>query len=318
MRRFRVVVIDDDVEVLRRIHGRLSKSERTFEGRTWQIDLETVPIQLEEDGRGGYAFTAQTIERLGRAVSLKPDVLFFDYVYIERHVLAHWLRWHGEGHALGPDDLDRQFLTPVELAHVVEQTIKQDNTDTSLKVSLRKNFLDFEGPVFLYTMTLQPFLPVLGQPEFRASRLDTAFRRKAGVKIIDTNYELYNREFADQKHEPNFYAHLVGGLIDKHIQISLLEAMLEQAKSLKYLRYPRSVVAVGAIIAIGGGVAAMAEFLGSNFGDLLRSGNYQQAVIVAGFGLLVAFLVGALLPFAFGRFMSGLLAEREKREADSE
>lgn len=318
MRRFRVVVIDDDAEVLRRVPGRLSRTERKFGSTIWQIDLATVRVELEKDNRNSYVFTKGTLDRLGQAVSLKPDALFFDYVYIEREVLAYWLNSESERHAITPNDLAGQFLTPVELASAVEQLIQEGGTDSALRQALRRNFLGFKGPIFLYTMTLKPFLPVFGQPEFRASRIDTAFKRKSAVKIIDTNYELYNREYAEQKHDPSFYAHLVGGLIDKNIQIALLETMLERAKNLRYLRYPRSMVAVGAIVAIGGGIAAVAEFLGSNVGDLLRTGDYQQAIIAAGFAILVAFLVGALLPFAFGRFMSGLLGRSEKREPDQE
>jgi hypothetical protein len=264
-------------------------------------------VQIEEDGDGRYGFTSSTIDELGRKFSLRPDIVLMDYGYVKKKVLDYWLDRHRKGYVVTASDLQGQILTPAELASAIKALIAEGDADSAIKQNLQRNLLDFSGTLILYTMTSSALIAALGEVESRRSRVDSAFPH-AQVQAIDTKYELYNGdEFAAQKHEPGFYAHLVGVLIDRSVQIGMLETMLEHARGLKYLRYRRSMVAVGAIVAVGGGVAAVAEFLGSRVGDFMLAGDYWNAIIASGFALIVAFVMGALLPFAFGTFMSGLV-----------
>jgi hypothetical protein len=307
MRQYRVLVIDDDIEVLRRLPGRIIPSKRTFEGKIWNVDLSSVHVEIERNGEGVYEFKNSTIMDLGQKLSVRPDLILADYGYVDRTVLNYWAERASGGYSVTADDLTGQLLTPVDLVSSVEDFIANGNVDSALINSLRGNLLEFDGRFIIYTMTSKAFIAALGEVESRRSRVVPAFPR-AEIGAIDTNLELYNREeFASRKHEPDFYAHLVTGLINQAIQTTMLEAMLQEARNLRYLRFGRSVAAVGAIVAIGSGFAAVAEFIGNRIAQLLQSGEYGSAALVGAFAIVVVFIVGMLLPLAFGRVMSGLL-----------
>ena len=311
MRQFRVVVIDDDAEVLRRVSGRLSTIKREFEGDTWRVDLSTVHVTVCPDESGRYIFADATVPALGAAFSVRPDLVLMDYGYIDPGVLEYWLERDKNGHEITAGDLAGQFLTTVELALEVRAAIDASQLDSAVLAHLQRHFLNFTGPLVLYTMTSRAFLRALGEVEARRVRVDSAFPH-AKVTAIDTRYELYNGdEFIGQKHDSGYYAHLVGGLVNREIQVAMLETMLEKARGLKYLRYRRSVFAAGAIVAVGGGIAAVGEFLGSRVGEFMRHGDYPNAAIAVGLALVLVLVMGTLLPLAFGRFMSGLVDKED-------
>lgn len=311
MRHYRIVVIDDDPEVIQRVEGRISNWSREFEREVWQIELSLVQVTIEPTDADTYRISDTTIRELAQAFSQTPDLVFADYGFIRPTVLEEWREKSKTGHTITPNDLKGKFLTLVDLANSTREATGRKALSASLRSALLHNFLGFSGKVFLYSLTTTAFLPVLGELEFRRSRVQAAFPR-ASVTSVDTKYEFYNgEEFAQQKHEARFYAHLVSGLIGWSAQVAMLETMLARARKLKYLQIRRSIVSVGGIVAFGGGIAAVGGFLGERITDLLQRGDYPNAALVGGAGLVLVFTLGLALPFLFGTFMSGLLTSDE-------
>jgi hypothetical protein len=314
MRQYRVLVIDDDAAVLSRLRGRISRSKRDFEHETWQIDIATVHIELQQGPDGRYGISYPTLLRLAESVLVRPDLILTDYGFMDRDRMSYWRDQHARGHMVTLSDFAGEFLTPVELIAAARDIAAAENMDSKLREALRRNLLDYDGRVVIYSMTSRAFIGALGEIETRRANVDAALPI-ATVEAVNPNYELYNRdEFVDAKHDPAFYAHLIGGLIDKVIQINLLEAMLNQARNLKYLRVRKSVTSVAIVVALGAGTAAVGDLIGSQITVLLKSGDYGPAALVAGFAVALVFFVGIVLPFGFGKIMTGLLGTGEAPE----
>jgi hypothetical protein len=309
---FRAVVIDDDETVLSRVRGRVGTEARIFEGTAWQVELITVRVGLERGYNGRYGFTTQTFTDLTDALAAPPDVLLLDYGFMNRERTEYWRDRHGQGSVITRNDLHGDFLTPVDLADAIQSAISQGGINHVAAARLKRHFLAFAGPLVLYTMASRPFVVALGEVEDRRCHVARSFKGASSVEAVDSNYEFYNREqFHSTKHDSDFYAHLISGHLDRVIQIKLLEAMLAEASNLKYVRVKRSVGSVGAVVALGAGIAAVADFLGSQITWLMRSGSYTEAALVCGFALLLVFAVGIALPFVFGKIMTGLLGKDE-------
>jgi hypothetical protein len=68
------------------------------------------------------------------------------------------------------------------------------------------------------------------------------------------------------------------------------------------------------VVALGAGTAAVGDLIGSQITVLLKSGDYGPAALVAGFAVALVFFVGIVLPFGFGKIMTGLLGTGEAPE----
>src|SRR5438552_1126636 len=83
---FRVLLLDDDLEVLRRAPERIRQRKREYEGRTWEIDLRKVHVRLES-GDGRSRFAPAVLDEIAAACSEPPHLICADYGYADPAII---------------------------------------------------------------------------------------------------------------------------------------------------------------------------------------------------------------------------------------
>lgn len=311
---FRVLIIDDDLEVIKRLPERILREQRYFEGRTWSIDLRVVHVKVEKINENHYQIANSTFEELASACSQPPHLILADYGYAQKEIISTLKHLSDQGKEIKEEDLIGKVFTTADLAAAVQKFILDSSVDSYKRNSLKKNFLESSAKLYLYSYTSKDFIKALRGVEARANRTKAALPN-CKVIPVDTKHEFYNGEEFDYpnptKHDGKFYAHLVGGLINHLIQIEFIEHILEDAKRLKYVRVRRSTVSVGIIVALGGAIGAFSEWLGGRVLDLFSHGFLVPAFTIVGLAVVFILIIGLVVPVAFERVMTGLLTKRQ-------
>lgn len=315
---FRILVIDDDEEVIKRLGDRISVERRVFEGRTYQVDLRTVHVKIDKANDGSSRISNSTLQELSAACAQPPHVIFADYGYILKDTVQELRQLAEQGKEFREEDLVGKALTPSDLAQAARNFVVDEKIEPYKRQNLNANFLEAKAKFYLYSYTSKHFIKALGEVATRANRTKAAFPN-CTVVPKDTRYEFYNGSEFDwpnpqSKHDGKFYAHLVGGLINGLIHLEFLECILAEAPRLKFLRIQRSVLAVGFIVALGGAIGATAEWLGGRVVGLAAGGLYIPAGTIVALTVLFILIIGMTVPFVFERAMSGLLKSTETGE----
>lgn len=314
---FRVLVIDDKVDVLKRLPQRVSLEPRSFEGRTWQIDLRPVAVKLDKLQDGSYQISRGTLEDLSSACAQPPDIILSSYGFVEKDV-SRWLADASkDGREITQEDLAGKLLTIPDLARAIRAFVQDLTVDSYKRRNLGKNFLEIKRKVYLYTYTSGILIRHLGEVSARANLTRKAFPNFE-VDPVNTKDEFYGGTEFDwpnaSKYDVQFHSYLVSGLIEHIVQRELLERILLDAKRLKYVRVRRSVLSVGSIVAIGGAIGAGAEWLGSRIVGLATAGNVGLALVIVASVAVIVLLFGVFFPVVFERLMSGLLMGAETED----
>lgn len=322
LRNFRVLVIDDDENVVKRLHDRISIERRPFEGHTYQIDLRVIRILVDKVNDETSKISQTTLKELAAACAQAPHVVFADYGYAQKEVIENLRQRSNKGEEIAESDLAGKILTTSDLADAIQLFIQDETIDSYIRNNLKRNFLEHKAKLYLYTYTSKDFIKALKPVSARAKRTRAAFPSYE-VIALDTKDVFYNGDEFDwpnpqSKHDGKFYAHLVSVLINKIIQRELLEHILSDAKRLKYVRVQRSVMSVALIVAIGGAIGATSEWLGGRIVGLASSGFYIPALIIVGLTVLLILIIGLVIPFVFEKTMSGLIAETERENKSSD
>jgi hypothetical protein len=317
---FRVLIIDDDEEIIKRIPERVSVKARAFENRTYRIDLRVVRIRLCETQDEQLSFDGATFEELASACSQCPHLILADYGYTKRETIDAVREITRQGKEVTDDDLFGKVMTLPDLVQAIRVFANDDTVEAYKRNNLNRSLLKTTAKLYLYSYTAKEFMKALGEPAGRAKRVEAALPN-CSVTRIDTKYEFYNGAEFDwpnpSKHDTKFYAHLIGGLINELAHREFLEFILTEAVRLKYIRVQRSVLAVALIVALGGAIGACAQWLGGRAIGLASTGLYVPALIIIGLTILFIFILGVSLPFVFERIMSGLLATADRSETDT-
>jgi hypothetical protein len=316
---FRVLILDDDDEVIKRMRERIRIDTRSFEGRTYRVDLRPVHVSVESTP-GPFLISPVTIEALVSACSDIPHLILADFGYAQKGVMDQLLKIADGGKQLTEEDLAGKLLTTADLATAARRYADDPAVDSYKRRILRRNFLEYDSKLCLYSYVGRAAVGVLGQVEARANRTRAAFVN-CTVVPYDTKYLFYNGSEFDwpaspSKHDSRFYAHLVTGLIDNIIRQEFLEFILTDTKRLKYVRLKKTAWSVGFIVALGGALGAVSEWIGGRVLGLATTGFQTLALTFGVLTILWLFGIGLLLPVLFERVMSRLLADGKHDQSE--
>lgn len=317
VRNFRVLVIDDDGEVLKELPGKVNTEEREFEGRIWRIDLQTVHVKIENRPTGGFQISTETLAELAEKCHEMPHVIFADYGYAKQEEMAKLPALYNKKGGIIEQDVKGKIFTLNDLGKAVRSYSENACLDTKKRENLKKNFLGFKFKLGLYSYRSKELLDVLKGMKERKNHTREVLRN-CKIVPIDTKVIFYaDGKFdtgASSKHDGKFYAHLLTGLIDNLIKIEFLNHILIDAKRLKYLRVRRSGRTVAVIAAIGVAVGAVAEWLGGHAIALAKAGQVILSLSVVGLTVVFFLALGIVIALVFDNLITRLLAEPEQHE----
>jgi len=312
MREFRVLVLDDDAKVIQRLRDRVSP-QHTILGTTWNVLIYGVHIDVVGDVNEMH-FSDETLAQLVNSCSHPPHLMLADFGYATPH-----LREQLRDGLLSPDQFMRSILTMPDLVPEVERYLEANYSPGDPRVvHVHSNLCDNHCKIFLYTYTSLELKEVLPSVAARTKRTQNVFRQSIVVPI-DTLEEFYdNGKYAD-KHDNDFYAYLVAGLLEHLIRQELLTFVLRgETARLKYIRYYRSGAGVLIIVLLGGAIGAVGEWLGARIMALVIVGLWTPAILLLLTAAIVFFILGILVPVFFERFMSNLLRRLRADEGGSD
>jgi hypothetical protein len=303
---FHILILDDDQTVIERLKGRITPKV-TIAGKTWNIDLKAVHVRTVLDD-GIAIFCDDTLKQLIKSCVPPPNLILADYGYST----AEQQEALRDGRITPREYMDN-ILTPADLPRFVMDFLRtRHRTDWE---GVRAGLLENPCKFVLYTFT--PPKDSKDFPRVSERRIRTQRAFKSDVHAVDTLEMFYeNERFAD-KHDKDFYAYLVTGLLENIIRRELLEfALNQETDRLKYIRYKRSAAGVLIIVLIGGAIGAVAEWLGHRIMDLFSNGLWGPAVAIVALASIVFFAVAMMIPFIFEKVMTNLLS-RLKSENES-
>ncbi len=161
VRNFRVLVIDDDDEVLKELPGKVNTEEREFEGRIWRIDLQTVHVKIENRPNGGFLISTKTLAELAEKCHEMPHVIFADYGYANKEEMAKLRALYNEKYVITEQDVKGKIFTLNDLGKAVRSYSKNLCLDTQKRENLKKNFLGFKYKLGLYSYRSKELIDLL-------------------------------------------------------------------------------------------------------------------------------------------------------------
>lgn len=320
---FRVLILDDNEEFLKRLLGRMTIADRTYEGQQWRIQIVPVKVEIENGSDGTARIAETTISALADACASPPHIICVDYgygrseyeekakaVFRERQTFTH--------------EEKRWFSSFPALVEVVRDYVASPSLDKTKRKTLDRNFLHTRAKILLYSFASPVAVAASGTLNERLNLTQSAFPHTIVATTIDSRYEFFNgdewdppprlgqEKLAQSKYESAFYAHLMGGWLNQVIQREFVEHILEDAKHLKFFRLPKTRKAMALIVLLGASVGAVGELLGSLTTNSAMHGEFLVPVIIVVLGI-VFILVGS---WAVHIFVARVLADLFEHEED--
>lgn len=316
-RLFRVLVLDDDEEVVSRFRQQLAPSRRRYEGRLWRSEISIVHVRVESTNGETPRIADQTLRDIADLAQRDFDLIVTDYGFAAGAVLDALEQRAAKGESVGEEELLSAVLTLPDLHTAAQAYAQRGDVDAR---NLEAHFVDFGGRLRLYSYTSRAFVHKLHPVANRVARTRQSWP-DAVIIVHDTKTEFYNGSEFDwpgpTKHDRKFHAHLTAMLVKSIIETEFLERVLRDARRLKYVRVERSVLSVALIVAIGGAVGAAADWLGGRTISLWSEGFHIAALAFAGLAVFFVLAVGLTIPFVFERIMSGLIHDAERDTTDT-
>lgn len=307
-RTFRILVIDDSPEVIDRVVQRVANEQHSFGGIEWSVDIGTVLVKII-DNNGQYSISMDTMEELAAECAKCPNVIFADYGYANRD-LVHEIENEYNGVPIPLNNIAQYTGKVFTIRNLVERAneyMNDPSKDSAKRSQLKKNFLNYNGILYLYTYKAREFQYVFGDIHARETATANA-QRKWKVKLVDTRCYFYGDDRFDDPnrtiHDWNFYAHLVTGYIDQRTQIELLRNIISGSR---FVRYRRSLLSVAVIMALGGMLGAIGEWFGSQFVNTAEKDMMVAAWLILGFSFVLILLFGFGIPIFFEKILSNLV-----------
>jgi hypothetical protein len=306
--RFRVLVVDDNFELIKKLGERILKGERTIAGTHWQVDFHGVYIEVVQD-RDGTRFSDETLGKLVEACSNPPNLILADYGYstLEQGKQLY----SGE---LPPEQFFEQILSAPDLIPAVENFLQRERpNDKKLATQIHSSLRDNPCRLFLYTYTPPKFRNALPTVDARRILTQGAFQRSKVVPV-DISLQLYKDGAFDVEdpttQDKSFRAYLTTGLLEHIIQRELLIFVLaRETERLRGVRYFRSATGVFVIVLFAGAIGAVGEWLGARIMALFIGGFAGMAVMLCLLVGVVFFILGLCVPFVVETFMPNLLTK---------
>lgn len=279
---FSVLVIDDNKEVLRRLHD-VVKQAQEYDGRRWKVILYTLYVEIipKEDK---YQISQDTITKLSELLQNDIDLILLDYGYRNKDFTLHkLLDRFGEEPSL---ELLKGFLfTAPDLKS------RSDELDLKEVGHNLDALFSYTGKIIVYTYGHPKFAHLEHTPAIKENLVKNLFFHADEVLVLDTRMILFNgNEFDEAKYDRLYYSFLVAKYLDLVIHNELLQFILSRKK---YLSLRRTVKIVGIIAAVGISVGVISEFLGSMIVEFIEKGQSSAAL----FAFIVAVLFVLFVSF---------------------
>lgn len=304
MKEFRVLVIDDDIRVIRRLKDRISP-QHTVRNKSWNIVIDSLHVEIDENENN--CFSNATLEQLMNVCSQQHDLILADFGFATSAQVDDLVQ-----RKISPDDFMEKIRTLPDLIPAVEEYVgdkfpKDVKRYKQVQSDLRKNTCK----LFLYTYTPFDLKDALPSVDARSKRTKNMFR-EAEVIPIDTLDAFFDGGKYGTNYEKDFYAYLVTGLLENIVRQELLLFILDQeTERLKYIRYYRSGAGVLVIVILGGAIGAIGEWLGERIMGFAMQGLWTPAIIIIALATIIFFILGLFVPIIFEKLMSNLLRKFE-------
>jgi len=317
---FYVVVIDDKINVCRRIEEKLTGGPSPGHiGPGMLVKVRTIHVALEEVGRSDnilnsrWVFKRDVLSQLIEAGRKKPNLILIDYIYVDSEV-SKVLKEKAIQGLVSEEMISNKVLTPVDL-----RIWAQGNSTltTEEKNLILKNLFFADCPVYLHTYTPQGTSSVVGNVTDRIKKVAQVFPN-AVINSIDARSEFFNNEEFDwpnpiSRYDNQYYPYQLATYFDQVVQKEIIRSELMRNR---YLRIKRTTFAVGIISAIGAAVGFAGGWVGSLLSNLVEKKQYLPAFIMGLTLLILLIIAGAFCPIIFEKWMQRLVPFDESINRD--
>ncbi len=214
-RTFRVLVVDDSMDVLKHAKNIVGSTGRLGCANETDIQVTCVPMEVcASSTKGGKAvLTMECLRSLASAVESPPDLILLDYGYADA-VIGNKMVSVSTSNVCSEDDkkeIENGMITAEDVRKDVEDGSRLNTRENSL---LLNNFFGCGAPVYVYTFCGPPALrEAIGSVENRHEKIDSAFPNSK-VVTIDTHKELYYGPTFEDRRDGSHHRYLTARLLD--------------------------------------------------------------------------------------------------------
>ncbi len=287
MKNFRVLVVDDKKTVLNAMKDWIEQKYKVSD-EEYIVELIRLHVNVVEDERN-YKISTETLKNLHEICDRPFHFMFVDFGFVKQGIKT--LDEINRLKKLNPQSTVRELIDKIVLnpSHIVNQSIHENK----LYHKIKKNFIDFDGNLYVYT-----YIPSKIEREYTPADVRKTVTNKhfpkANIKIIDSRKELFNNTKFEDKHDNEFYPFLITKYLSKIIHIEIAEFILKQTKEIrnkfKLIKKRNKIITLSAILpSIIAGI-----FIPSLFTSI-ENQNYVVAIAFLVL-LVVIVLIFTLLP----------------------
>jgi hypothetical protein len=298
---FRVLVIDEDSDLLETMTARLSGHSVKVGNRRAVASLTSFLVEVEDDGTQKGRFTDGTIATFNSIASKKFDLIVIDYAYAAPGRQAK--AWNEDGAPLVKERSNAHLLRLSDLrdAFIGRAASRRE----------AERFFTSRTPVVLRSLQHDRQFETLGPFSDRLSATRAIFplaQRLYPVNGFELIYggekDLRDRLYHKVEGGRSMYRHTITNFTRLVLETAMLERLAKQANQIVVFRGSAALAILLVLISIANAIAQ--PFIGGFF-DQVQTGQWLRAFTTLGSGLLVIVLAAVLsvliAEFALHRFI---------------
>ncbi|MBK9074751.1 MAG: hypothetical protein IPL77_07160 [Flavobacteriales bacterium] len=271
---YRILVIDDTVDVLEDLTKRLPAKIEISDGRVFSVELCTLSVRFEQDNNGNYLIHRDVIFDLSNLCRDRGfDFIFTDFAFVADHSKNRSLREDLIHSGRGPDSEDFKgwLLHISDIAHRAAELGIEQPPARLVPGIVRTRFTEHPGDIHYYTYSPEPFDSFFAKRALQAreNEIRATFQHAKVIKPIllheeygigkELNARIESLETLERK---RFIGALIGTIMTSIVQSVILTDIIKTQHRLRFKKASsgyRRLVFLG--IAMGGISAVYGEML---------------------------------------------------------
>lgn len=288
---FRVLVIDDSEEVLKRVSDNIPTNPVCPKGSSVEVrfEVKTLHVKLTSIGKNDkgqdsiYEISDDTIEKLGCLCSEPFEYIYSDFGYIGNREINEELRKQltESGQQVSEGQIKNNLLQLRDIKTKFEKIKYSGIINYELVRRIERNFISHEGKVILYTNSPYPFNSYFSSESSLNMRKAEVRKVFEAAIILETDNKWIIKMHEEFQINPkieevfkdnpdgkkDYFAKLLGNYIKHNIEYDALEFLVE---SQQYLRYANAKNGAKKLVKWGLMLGAVSAVLGEAIFHLIE------------------------------------------------
>jgi len=297
-KKYRILIVDDNEECLKVVKAIIPRSYKD-----WEIDINTVHIQVEKIGEGNYCIATETISEIA-SLSVQPfDLILMDFGYRHKDLKLEDIFTKCPSRSV--TEFEKYMLNPHTLVTQGHKCL-----DNKSFQNFYNNFECFNKTIHVYTYNstkAREFMPTVDS--YCENKVKDAFQH-ATVNMLDTRKELFNDAKFEKVKDGNdeYYYFILAKYLKQLIILDISNNIFnKEISDARHIKIKQTSTVIGALVLFCSLLGASTQFFGSLIVVFFQTRDFLMAIVFILFTLIIIIFGGTLVLYFIKKILPKLL-----------